>query len=117
MANVNFTSAGDAHSPGVTTVTWTPLTATNTAGTAWQSNSGDRSVQVTGTFDSATVPIQGSNDGTNYATLTDIDGNALSFTAAGIAQVGAFTKYIRPGAVTGAGGSTSLTITMTERGG
>ena len=44
----------------------------------------DRSAQIVGTFDSATITIEGSNDGTNYTTLTDPQGNALSFTTAAI---------------------------------
>jgi hypothetical protein len=40
----------------------------------------DRSVQVEGTFGSATITIEGSNDGTNWETLRDPQGVALTFT-------------------------------------
>jgi hypothetical protein len=70
----------------------------------------DRSVQLTGTFNGATVLIEGSNDGTNYATLTDQAAGALSFTAAGLALVLQPTRYIR--ARVSAGSVTSVVITL-----
>jgi len=94
-------------------VSWPLLTTTNTTGSAFQ-NPGDsiRSVQITGTFGAGgTCVIEGSNDGTNYATLADPQGNALSFTAAGIEAILENTKYIRP-RVTAGDGTTSLTVTL-----
>lgn len=43
----------------------------------------DRSVQVLGTFGGATLTVQGSYDGTTWASLHDESGVALTFTAAG----------------------------------
>lgn len=75
----------------------------------------DRSVQVTGTFGAGgTIVIEGSNDGTNYVTLTDLQGNAISKTAAFVEQVQEITQYIRP-RVTAGDGTTSLTVTMLMR--
>lgn len=72
----------------------------------------DKSVQVAGTFGTGgTVVLQGSNDNTNWATLTDPQGSNLSFTAAGLKAVGPATLYVRP-AVTGGDGTTSLTVTL-----
>jgi hypothetical protein len=73
----------------------------------------DRSVQVAGTFGGATVTWEGSNDGTNYATLTDPQGNALSFIAAALAQILEVSQFGRP-KVTGGAGS-ALTITLVAR--
>lgn len=77
--------------------------------------SADRSVQVTGTFGAGgTVAIEGSNDGTNYVTLNDPQGNALAVTTAKIEQILEMTRYIRP-RITGGDGSTSLTVTLLLR--
>jgi hypothetical protein len=70
-----------------------------------------RSVQILGTFDTSTLVIQGSNDGTNWATLNDLDGNALSFTAVGFAGVREISRYIRP-ACTAGGGSTDIDVKL-----
>lgn len=74
--------------------------------------SADRSIQFTGTFGvGGTIVLEGSNDGTNYVTLTDPQGNAISKTAAGIEAVLELTRYVRP-RVTGGDGTTSLVATM-----
>lgn len=54
----------------------------------------DRSVQVTGTFGGATVAVQGSNDGTNWSTLTDPQGNDLTFSGARIESVNEATLRV-----------------------
>lgn len=46
----------------------------------------DKSVQVTGTVGGASLAFEGSNDGVNYHTLTDPQGNALLFTAVGLSR-------------------------------
>lgn len=71
----------------------------------------DRSVQVEGTFDSGTVTMKGSNDGTNYEGVRDPSSTALTFTAAGLKGVLEAVRHIKP-VVSGGGGSCSLTITM-----
>jgi hypothetical protein len=71
----------------------------------------DKSVQVFGTFGvGGSVTFQGSNDGTNWATLTDPQGNPLTFTGAKIEMVSEATLFVRP-VVTG-DGSTSLTVLL-----
>jgi len=62
----------------------------------------DRSVQVVGTFNGGTVAIQGSNNGVDWATLTDPQGNSLSVTSARLEQIQELTRYIRP-SLTGTG--------------
>lgn len=44
----------------------------------------DGSVQAVGTFGSATVTLQGTNDGTNWVTMTDELGNNVTFAATGL---------------------------------
>lgn len=94
-------------------VVWTPLTTTNVDGNPFTVGYyKDRSVQVSGTFGAGgTCVIQGSMDGTNYYTLTDPQGNALSFTSAKIEAVSELVLYIRP-YITAGDGTTSLTVSM-----
>ena len=70
-----------------------------------------RSVQFVGTFDTATIVLEGSNDGTNYVTLTDPQGNSISKTAAALEQIEEVTRYVRP-RITAAGAATDLDIHM-----
>jgi len=60
-------------------------------------------VQVHGTFtddaspaNTATLTMQGSNDGANWATLHADDGNDVTFTAAGMEIIAELPAYIRP---------------------
>jgi len=71
----------------------------------------DRSVQVecATTFGGGTVTIEGSNDGTNYRTLHDTDGNALTFTSGGLKQILEATAKIRAKMT----GSTNPDVTVT----
>ena len=75
----------------------------------------DRSVQVAGTFGvGGTIVIEGSNNGTNYVTLRDVLGSAISLTAADIKTVLDLPRYIRP-RVTAGDGTTSLAVTLIVR--
>ena len=99
---------------GISLVQWTGLTkATDDAGSPVElPNYSDRSVQVTGTFGTGgSVRIEGSLDGTNYATLTDPQGNALDVTAAKIEAISEAVRYIRP-RVTAGDGTTTLVVTI-----
>ena len=68
------------------------------------------SVQISGTFGGATVVLQGSNDGTTYATLKDLQGNNLSFTAAGYAEFSSGAAFIKPSISGGAGDSLNINV-------
>jgi len=46
-------------------------------------------------FNSGTLTIQVSNDGTNWATLKDIHGTDVTFTATGTFELSTAAKYIR----------------------
>ena len=65
----------------------------------------DRSIAFEGTFGGATVVLEGSNDGTNYHTLSSPDGVAISYTAATLKEVLEICAYIRPRTSGGAGTS------------
>lgn len=96
-------------------ITWTPLANGDSGSPLEMAGAADRSAQITGTFGTGgTIVLEGSNDGTNYVTLTDPQGNAISKTAAGIEQIEEITRYVRP-RVTGGDGTTALTVTMLAR--
>lgn len=92
--------------------TWAALTAANAVGhpiPPQYADYVDRCIHILGTFDSATVVWQGSNDGTNYLTLDDAHDVAISKTAADIEQVNQSALYQRP-STSGGGGSQSITV-------
>jgi len=98
-------------------VSWTGLTNTTSddGSPAEMFGGADRSVQVHGTFGTnGTCLIEGSNDGTNYYTLTDFQGNALSITSAKVDSIAEITRYVRP-RISNGDGSTSLTVTIMMR--
>ena len=71
-------------------------------------------VQIEGTFDGATVALEGTVDGTNFHTLTTLLGAGASLTSAGIFEFTTAVLAIRP-KVTGGGGSESITVTALLR--
>ena len=75
----------------------------------------DRCVQVIGTFDTATLTMQGSNDGVTWASLTDFQDADIAFTAAGMKIIAEAPLYIRP-LVSSVGASTDLDVYLFSRG-
>ena len=76
------TALGGAGNHHCRLVVWAGVTSADTCAAFEGSDFSDRSVQIEGTFASATVVLKGSNDGTNYQNLTDPQGNAISKSAA-----------------------------------
>ena len=96
-------------------VQWTGLLNTDDGAPVEMPGSADRSIQFTGTFGvGGTVAFEGSNDGVNYASLTDPQGNAISKTASGIEAVAEVTRFVRP-RVTAGDGTTNLVATLLVR--
>lgn len=93
MAVVNFTKVKNL--VGTETVTWTPVTGSDTATPYEYGKFADKTIQVFGTFGD-TLTIQGSNDGTNWATISDSLGVELTFTAVGIKLIAENPRFIRP---------------------
>lgn len=115
MADITLTRAANGDRD---LVTWGSLTNSDTAGSAYQpdrTRTAIAAVQFTGTFDSATAVLQGSNDGTNWVTLTDTLGTAISFTSAGYAELSTAMAYIRP-STSGGGGSQDIDCILVARG-
>lgn len=94
---------------------WAELATGDTINALKLTGAGARraSVQVAGTFGGATVKIQTSNDGTNFADIKDIHNTAVSTTAAAVFEITSAAIYIKP-AISG-GTSDSVNVTMFMR--
>lgn len=115
MADVTLTRAATGDRD---VITWETLTSSNAAGSAYESGrtrAAIASVQFTGTFDSATAVLQGSNDGSTWVTLKDLSGTDISVTAAGAAEFSTAMLYIRP-STSGGGGSQDIDCIVVARG-
>ena len=95
-------------------VQWTPVTENNTCNPVSFPQHSDKSIQVLGTFGSASVAVQGSNDlpgtPTNFAALNDPSSTVIAITSAGVKAVLENTVHVKP--VPSGGSSQSLTIQM-----
>lgn len=101
---------GDAH-----LFTWANIANGDDAAPVNFSAYADRTVQVDGTFGTGgAVVLEGSLDGTNYQTLTDPQGNQLSFTSARIESVTEATVWVRP-RVTAGDGTTAINVSLLVR--
>lgn len=100
---------------GDTLYTWASVTESDTFEEVNLSGKAFKSVciQVGGTFGSATVVVNGSNDDSVYAGLDDLGGTAISVTAAAVTNIGDTPLYIKPAASGGTG--QSLTVKMLVR--
>lgn len=95
---------------------WTPLTHTNTSGVAWTLPAGFKvqAYDIRGTFDSATVVLQASVDGTNYVTVLDNAAApaAISKTSAAVGGVQQIQYPFWKCSHSGGTSAESLTITL-----
>ena len=99
------------------TCSWASLDGADTATAADMASNPDKSVEISGTYDSATIVIQGSNSGATWFTLTDYDGNSLSYTTGNkLVGIRENVRLIRP-VTSGGGGSTALNIIIHGSGG
>lgn len=112
MATINPTISLAGSKDGSTyQIIWADVTNADTCAPVSKPEYADKSIQVAGTFNSASVALQGSNDGTNYAPLNDPGGTVIGINAAGIKAILENTLWIKP-VTTGGGGSQSLTISV-----
>lgn len=99
------------------TFAWT-LTDTDADGAPIRigSNVVDITFQLAGTFDGATLVIEGTNDASTWLTHTDLDGSAMSYTSvpSALAAPRELGRRIRP-RTSGGGGSQSVVVTATLR--
>lgn len=117
MATVQATvsTEGTSKDESVKLIKWEALTGTNADGspvkfTEWA----DRTVQMFGTWDTCTVTMQGSNDGTNWFTLTDPQGYNVAFTASGGKAILEGPLWMRP-LLSSAGGTSDVDVLLLIR--
>jgi len=93
------------------TITWSNIASSDTTVGVETGYAKSVSVQLSGTFTATTVHFEGSNDGSTYYQLDDIEGNAISKTAAAFFEVRDRPKYMRP-KISAGGASTDVTAVM-----
>lgn len=111
MAVINGKTA--AAQQGVLQTVWTPMGNADTGTPDQLSRWPQKSVQFGGTFGGATVVLEGSDDGTTYATVKDVAGTSVSATSAARFDVLDVPYHIRPR--TSGGTGTAITVTLTSR--
>ena len=98
-----------------TLVTWSGLLNGDDGARVTLSDFPDRTVQIVGTFGAGgSVNFEGSNNGTDWAVLTDPQGNLITKTAAAMEFVTETPRYVRP-RVTGGDGTTDLSVILFAR--
>lgn len=112
MATITPTRSEAAYN--VEQILWETLTSADTATAIQPAGLAPLagSVQATGTFGGATITMQISNDNTNWATLKDATGAALTFSAAGIADFSTSARYIRPSSSGGTSDDVDVTMIL-----
>jgi len=95
---LNVTMQDISGDGSVMLATWNALDATNNVGNAISfAQWADRSVQMFGTFNAATVVWEGSNDnGNSYTTLTNPQGTGISHNSAAMDAVTEVCQMARP---------------------
>ena len=110
MAIVNPTDVVD--DVGTRNVVWADMDNGDTGAPVGVGAFYDATVQLTGTLSTGgEMTLQGTNEGTVYATLTDLTGVAIVLTALGLKGVLEEPAQIRPN-ITNGDGSTDLTVSM-----
>lgn len=115
MATTLTISAINPHRENAHIAHWT-LGDADTGTSVEMPGSNIRSVQIAGTFGSATIVLEGSNDGTNYVTLDDNEGTAISKTAAFFGGVRDICRYIRAKSSGGTGTAVTVDLLLVRRG-
>lgn len=115
MTEVAFIKADlpDGDSRKVDIITWTDLAGSDTGQPYVSYLRPDKTIQIidgTSGFSGDTLVIEGSNDGTNWETLSDADGNPCSFTDTDIVFVRESPRYLRPSISGGAGNVTVILV-------
>lgn len=119
MAVVSYTLTeqieGSVKNNGTVLVSW-PLMANGDTGQPFLAHShSDKSAQITGTFGAGgNCRIEGSNDSTIYAALSDHGATALNITSASIKAVAENTRWLRPN-ISAGDGTTSITVTLVAK--
>ena len=97
------------------TLIWETVTCGDTGEALEIGDYVDNTVTVTGTFNSQTLTMQGSNDGTNWFTLTDNNGLDIALTAAGGKVIAEAPRYIRPSFSGSSGGDVDVIVQLRKK--
>ena len=114
MPEISFTR--NNITPGLVVFSWAAILPADT-GMPVALNGGfplSGSIQVIGTFGGATISLEGSNNGTDWVPLRDVNNALISLGATGMLDFSVACLSIRP-AITGGTGS-SLTVLICLRG-
>lgn len=95
-------------------VQWLAMGNADTGTQIKLSGAADRSVQIEGTFGGATITVQGSNDGSNWQSLTDPQGNAIAKTSAALEAIQELTRYVR--VISSGGTGTNVNVSLLLKG-
>lgn len=99
-------------------VTWTGITTSTDTPTAYGPVSLAQgpirgAVTLSGTFaNGSTGVLQGSVDGSVYATLTDLAGNAVSATAAKMQEFSSLALYYKPSVTAGSADNVNVSVLL-----
>lgn len=116
MGTIALTSTDRNTVAGVVLYKWEALGNADDGAPVSIGYAADITVQAIGTFGSATVRLQGSNDGTNWHNMTQKGGTTtLGFTAAGVHSVNEMPAYIRPLTAGGTGTDVDVIVAVHAR--
>ena len=105
-------SINNTQTPFYTRVTWLNITEADTGGSATIKPTLKRGTVIFGgTFNGGTLSLQGSIDGTNYATLKDFLGNTITATAATTFEFETLAPFIQV-ANNGSGSSEDVDVAV-----
>lgn len=100
---------------GIAIVQWPNVASGDTCAPIELCKYSERSIQLSGTLGPATISLDGSLTGDVYETLLDHNGVPVSLDCNGVRQLSVLTRYAKP-VITGADGTTSVTITVMLKG-
>lgn len=116
MATINLTSADRNTINGAIILTWEALGDADDGAAFALPFAADISFQAIGTFGSATVRLQGSNDGVNWHVLTQKGGTTnLALTSAGLHDANEMPAFIRPSTTGGTGTDVDVIVAIHAR--
>lgn len=98
----------------IESLTWTGLSTADTADglIVMGASPAIGCMQCSGTFGGATITLQGSNDGSTYASVTDAAGNAITLSAAGLKDFSTAAAYLRPSSSGGTGDDVNVVVVL-----
>lgn len=116
MGTIALTSTDRNTVAGVVLYKWEALGNADDGAPVSIGYAADITAQVIGTFGGATVVFEGSNDGTNWVTLTAKGGTSgISLTAAGMKSANETPAYIRPKTSGGTGTDVDVIVAVHAR--